>query len=193
MSATIIIKKKTIERINGCHYLIENMGMDLLEQALIAGQLISEVKAELPHGTFMEWAKENLKFSHKTATNYMRLYDLEQADKLETVSNITEAYRLIKSPPKINAPAPSTTKQRAITIEAEIVEPSPSPAPPVIEAEIVEEVAAPSPPSSPPSSPPTNDAFLTILELLPELDQQELERLYTAIKTRWMRGGKEGA
>jgi hypothetical protein len=42
-------------------------------------------------------------------------------------------------------------------------------------------------------SPGTSDAFLTILELIPELDQSELQRLYTAIKTRWMRGGKEDA
>jgi hypothetical protein len=80
-----IISKKIISQINGTHLIIEGMGDELIEKACIAGELLSKVKADLPHGTFMKWVEENLNFSHRTATNYMRLNDLAEAGKLENV------------------------------------------------------------------------------------------------------------
>jgi Protein of unknown function (DUF3102) len=140
-----IIGKRTIEQINGYHYQIENMGMSLLEAALCAGELISKVKADLPHGTFMNWVQQNLKFSHKTATNYIRIYDLDEAGKLETVANISEAYKLITSPPKIATSPPAPSKPASpLVIEAEIVEP-PKPATIEANAEVIASRPMPEP------------------------------------------------
>jgi hypothetical protein len=180
------IGKKVIEKINACHYRIENMGVQLLEDALIAGELIAEAKSNLPHGEFMGWVKDNLTFSHRTATNYIRIYEAEVAGKLETVSNIGEAYKLIKSPPKITAPPAPRSSPSPVTIEAEVIEP---------DALVVDgtkgdfgevlpthetSMAAPHAPSEVITH-KTGDTLGAIVEMLPSLNKDELNELHKTI------------
>jgi hypothetical protein len=61
-----------------------------------AGGLLTELKAEIGHGKWLAWQKANLPFTDRTARNYMRVW--EDRAKLETVSNLTEAYKLLEAP-----------------------------------------------------------------------------------------------
>ena len=74
-----------------------------LEKAIRIGQLLSEQKAELPHGKFTGWINSNLPFTDRTARNYMRLYSNQDKLKTETVSDLTEGYMLLSGTPKVDA------------------------------------------------------------------------------------------
>jgi len=139
MSAALI-SKKDIEAINNYHSQIEGTGEELLGLALNAGERLAKVKASLPHGSFMQWVADNLEFSHKTATNYLRLYEAEQADKLESVSTLAQAYRLLTAPPKVKAsPTPPPAPAPSEPVEADIVSDSRPPSRGItVDAEIVE-------------------------------------------------------
>jgi len=64
----------------------------------------------------MQWMKDNLEFSDKTAQNYMKVYTNQDSLKNETVSFLREAYQsLIEHKPEKRA---DKTEE---TVEAEVV------------------------------------------------------------------------
>ncbi len=69
-----------------------------LALAIRIGQLLTEQKAALPHGDFSQWVQEHLPFTDRTARNYMRLYERRDRLETETVSDLSEAYRLLREP-----------------------------------------------------------------------------------------------
>ncbi len=77
--------------------------------AIEIGRILTEVKQEMVHGTFLRWIAEKLPFSQKTAWNYMALYSYR--DRLVTLTNLDSAYervrelRLLESE---NKPKPKT-------------------------------------------------------------------------------------
>lgn len=76
------------------------------ENALEIGRLLSETRPTLKHGEWLNWT-DQLPFSDRTARNYIRVYENRDNPKLETVSNLKEAYRLLAEPkaePKELAP-----------------------------------------------------------------------------------------
>lgn len=160
-STVATCNKRIIEKINLCYTRIENTGMTMIQEALTAGELLAQVKLTLPHGSWMEWVKNNLKFSHKTATNYMRLYELEQSGQLEIGSSLVDAYKLVMSPPKLATVAnltdspPPAPRAASVIVDTEIVEPTAPEKPTrgkwvsgaeIIDAEITEPEDAPAMP-----------------------------------------------
>jgi len=93
MQIEVITDRKT--RIIECHNGIHGSMKQALEYAFEAGQLLTEVKDEFNHGEFLPWLKENMPFSDKTAETYMKLH--KHRCKIETVSNLQEAYRQIET------------------------------------------------------------------------------------------------
>jgi hypothetical protein len=83
---------REITRLHGelCGYLRLS-----LDNAIRIGELLTEQKDSLPHGDFSAWVDENLPFTDRTARNYMRLYRERDRLKTETVSVLTEGYRLL--------------------------------------------------------------------------------------------------
>lgn len=61
-------------RINAEHRACETAVNAALVHAINAGEMLSEVKASLPHGAFGAWLKENFTGSDRTARAYMRVY-----------------------------------------------------------------------------------------------------------------------
>ncbi len=68
-----------------------------LEKALRIGELLTEQKVKLGHGYFTAWVSQCLPFTDRTARNYMRLYTNKDKLKTETVSVLTDAYKLISA------------------------------------------------------------------------------------------------
>ncbi len=101
-------------RINDEHAAVEDATRSKMEHALAAGKLLHEVKAVCGHGKFGAWLKTNVKFTPRTAQNYMRL-----ATKYETVSHLTdysEALRILAAKDratKAEKPATTSTSVKA--------------------------------------------------------------------------------
>jgi len=69
-----------------------------LETAIRIGELLTQQKEKLGHGYFTRWINANLPFTDRTARNYMRLYEGRDRLKTETVSVLTEGYKLLAPP-----------------------------------------------------------------------------------------------
>lgn len=99
----------TAQEINELHAQINMLGRDALQKALRIGELLIEQRQRCKHGEWLPWLKANVQFTQKTANNYMRVY--EARSKLESVSNLAEAYRLTL--PRAKPPdKPSKTSTR---------------------------------------------------------------------------------
>jgi hypothetical protein len=65
---------KLAEQINNEHRACEEAVNSALAHAINAGELLSEAKKGLPHGSWAAWLAENFEGSGRTAQAYMRLY-----------------------------------------------------------------------------------------------------------------------
>jgi hypothetical protein len=62
------------ERINAEHLACETAVNSALTHAMNAGQMLSEAKEGVPHGSWSAWLTENFEGSERTAQAYMRLH-----------------------------------------------------------------------------------------------------------------------
>lgn len=70
----------------------------MFDKAIRIGELLFEQKEKLKHGEFIPWTKINLPFSDRTARNYMKLFENQEQLKMESVSNLNSAYKLLGKP-----------------------------------------------------------------------------------------------
>jgi hypothetical protein len=84
-----------VNKINELHRGIEDKLRSSVSDAIEIGRLLTEKKGQLQHGDFLPWLKGNCNFSQKTAWSYMKLN--EHQCKLESVTNLQEAYRQIET------------------------------------------------------------------------------------------------
>lgn len=66
-----------------------------LRTATEIGKLLADQKAELNHGEWESWVRDNLPFSVATARNYRKLYAERNRLKSLNVSEMAEAYRFL--------------------------------------------------------------------------------------------------
>lgn len=92
------VEKNRIQEIVSLHQEIGEHLKLSLKKAIKIGKLLTEQKENLRHGEFTPWIKVNLPFTDRTARNYMRLYREKARLKTETVSVLTDAYRLLTEP-----------------------------------------------------------------------------------------------
>ncbi len=83
----------TAHEINTLHEGLLGLLSQGIEKAVRIGELLTAKKAELKHGEFIPWIKENLVFTDRTARNYMTLF--ENKDKALEAGNVTEAYKML--------------------------------------------------------------------------------------------------
>jgi hypothetical protein len=74
-----------------------------ITHAVSCGRHLSELKAELPHGSFVKFVEENFDFTRQTASGYMRLAAAADAGELENASSIRGALKQL-APPKPTPP-----------------------------------------------------------------------------------------
>jgi hypothetical protein len=60
-------------RIKVEHTAIADALKDSLRHALVAGELLIEAKAQVPHGQWLPWLKDHCHISERTAQLYMRV------------------------------------------------------------------------------------------------------------------------
>jgi hypothetical protein len=96
------------QQINELHAEIGGSMRLSVDKAIEIGRLLTEQKAELPHGQWLPWLKANVPFSQQAASNYMRLFNNRKQLKLLNVGSLTEAYTSLLAQPKVQIVAPST-------------------------------------------------------------------------------------
>lgn len=96
MKSALSITK--VDRIRALASELDQLGKSALEKAIEAGGLLKECKAGLDHGQWLPWLKFNFSFTDRTARNWMRISDASASGKLETVSDLSEAYRITTKP-----------------------------------------------------------------------------------------------
>lgn len=69
-----------------------------LEKAIRIGELLTQQKAELGHGKWCVWVLENLEgiICPSTARNYMRVFRRQDEFKTVTLTDLTQAYELLR-------------------------------------------------------------------------------------------------
>jgi hypothetical protein len=92
-----------IEEINNRHAQVEGLARNALENAIRIGELLTEQKKKCKHGEWESWLAANIQFARRTVTRYMGLF--VNREKLATVANLAEAYRLTmpKSDREVNS------------------------------------------------------------------------------------------
>jgi len=98
------IKKNRAQEIVTLHQEIVGHLQQSLEKAIKIGQLLTEQKGSMKHGEFGPWLKGNIPFTDRTARNYMRLWREKDRLKMESVSDLKDAYRLITDQKKLPSP-----------------------------------------------------------------------------------------
>ncbi len=96
-----------VDRINAEHRACEEAANSALVHAMNAGEMLTEAKAALPHGSFGPWLKENFAGSDRTARAYMRVYahrgELEAKRQSSATLSLDGALKAL-SAPKEDAP-----------------------------------------------------------------------------------------
>ena len=85
----------------------QRYGKDLFTSAFHAGGLLNKAKANMDHGEWSQWLKDNCQLTERTAQRYMRLaenrqmLEAEMKSKSATVADFTlrQAERLITARP----------------------------------------------------------------------------------------------
>jgi hypothetical protein len=63
----------TADQVNEAHRLARTSAESAVQYAIRCGELLAEVKAQLPRGKFDGWVTENCDFERTTAYNYLKL------------------------------------------------------------------------------------------------------------------------
>ena len=89
------VTTRRIEKISALHVEIGGYLKITLDKAIEIGGILAEMKAEAEHG---EWSRiaAALPFDIRTAQRYIRAYTHRDQIKSDTVSSLTDAYRMIE-------------------------------------------------------------------------------------------------
>lgn len=93
MNTTIALN--SVQEITTLHGEIVSAAISSLSKATRIGELLTQERERLKHGEWLPWLKTNLPFTDRTARNYIRVYGNRDRLKLESVSDLTGAYRLL--------------------------------------------------------------------------------------------------
>lgn len=110
------IEKSRKEEIISLHNEISGFLKMSLDKAIRIGELLTEQKTSLKHGSFGNWIKVNLPFTDRTARSYMNFYRHRHQLKTESVSDLTGAYKLLR---------PAKAENIHVTADAKEIEPNP--------------------------------------------------------------------
>jgi hypothetical protein len=92
-----------VSEIARLHAEICKSAEDALAKAIRIGELLTEEKEHAGHGNWLVWLADNVPFTSRTATNYMRVF----AAKSETVSDfgqLTDIYKTLTEPKQAAKP-----------------------------------------------------------------------------------------
>ncbi len=100
------------ERINAEHRACEEAVGTALGHAIGAGELLTQAKASVPHGSWGSWLAENFAGSDRTARAYMRVYsrrdELEVKRQSSATLSLDGALKALSAPKEDEPPRPVT-------------------------------------------------------------------------------------
>ena len=82
------------KELNDLHQQIEGELRSTVQDAIRAGELLTQAKDGLPHGGFLPWIEQNCVFARNTAFRYMQVFKYK--DKCSTVDHLQDAYKQVK-------------------------------------------------------------------------------------------------
>src|SRR5262245_37253661 len=83
------------KKIRHLHESVVQRARDALKEAIEIGGILTKVKQELEHGEWLPWLTANVPFDERTAQRYMSCHANRARLKNDTVSDLTDAYRLM--------------------------------------------------------------------------------------------------
>lgn len=93
-SLDIVSRINTLhEKAEGLSKLAKDKAQEAIKIAIECGKLLVEQKSKMNHGDWMSWVGKHCHFSHRTATNYVKLFtSINNNDNpnWQPVSNLTE-------------------------------------------------------------------------------------------------------
>jgi hypothetical protein len=104
------VTKTPIQEINELHRQIVDAAVTSFEKAIRIGELLTAQRENVAHGGWLPWLKSNVQFTDRTARNYMRVFENRDRLKLESVSDLPSAYRLLSD---AGAQSPEVSDQTA--------------------------------------------------------------------------------
>jgi Protein of unknown function (DUF3102) len=84
---------------NRQHALVRKAGTTMVESAITAGAALIAAKAQMEHGTWLAWVRENLDFSERTAQVYMRVAANPQRTADLSNASLNAAMRALQASP----------------------------------------------------------------------------------------------
>ena len=100
---------------------LDQLGKSALDKAAEAGRLLTECKNGMGHGQWLPWIQSNFNFSYRTAGRWMKIAEEKAAGKLklDSVSNLSEAYRITSNPKPEIPETPLTPVEQSRLAELE--------------------------------------------------------------------------
>jgi len=102
---TQVIRDGIVSEINTLHSKNVGAAKSTIGRAIRIGQLLTKKKSTLKHGEWMPWLEKNIDFDDRTARRYINCFENKERLKLDSVSNLADAYRLLTEPKRV-LPAP---------------------------------------------------------------------------------------
>lgn len=97
--------------------MADHARMTLAKAVTIGGRLM-EIKATLKHGQFGKWIDSSLDFDQKTAERYMKIFNGREKLKIDSMSNMASALRLLDEEKRAKKPkkAPTARQYNAVGV-----------------------------------------------------------------------------
>lgn len=108
-----VITRTRVDRIIECHNNIHRSMKQALDYALEAGQLLAEQKADMKHGAFLLWIRQQMPFKEKTGEKYMKVF--QHRSKIVSSTNLQEAYRQIETIEQQEKLSEKTKQKKRVT------------------------------------------------------------------------------
>jgi hypothetical protein len=138
--------------------LVEQHGRKTVQAAIDCGRYLTEIKSRLGHGEWLPWLEENWQYSHKRATQFIQLANMNHGSYLEEASSVREALRMIGEAEEAAGTKRTRKAAAAPAPEVEVIDNRPAPRPvehvPTVTKSFFD--ADELPPEEPPALPKTN-------------------------------------
>ena len=89
------IEQARVAEVTRLHLEVDDHLRNGLSKALRIGELLADQRGSLKHGDWLRWVRDNLPFTGRTARRYLQLHANRERLKLDTVSDLNSAYRLL--------------------------------------------------------------------------------------------------
>lgn len=110
------LQKSRVEKITALHTEIGGYLKTTLSKAIEIGGILIEIKTDVQHGGWLPWINENLPFSARLATDYIRFHENRDDLKTARLADLAAAREFLL-PEKTPAPPVETDTEREKRIE----------------------------------------------------------------------------